>query len=167
MTRRIEIERFTLTASKPFDGIITALKAAVGQPDIAAFWRSTHRAQSVTELESTVGRTGLMLFAEFDHGAILRKGTGRDTPRIIRMVTGNPLIMRRMVQHVPDAGSYAPVAILLDERSDGVHLSYDRMASFSPLTEKSNLERTAYGNRNHWSRSFRTSVRKTGIEGRP
>jgi hypothetical protein len=38
--------------------------------------------------------------------------------------------MRRMVQHVPDAGSYAPVTILIDERSDGVHLSYDRMASF-------------------------------------
>ena len=134
MTRKIEIERFTLTSTKPFDGIIVDLKAAVGQPDIAEFWGSTHRTQSVTELESTiqkaVGRTGLMLFAEFDHGAIVRKGTGRDTPRIIRMVIGNPLIMRRMVQHVPDAGSYAPVTILIDESSDGVHLSYDRMASF-------------------------------------
>ncbi len=38
--------------------------------------------------------------------------------------------MRRMVQHVPDAGSYAPVTILVDERSDGVHISYDRMTSF-------------------------------------
>ena len=28
------------------------------------------------------------------------------------------------------AGSYAPVTILVDERPDGVHLSYDRMASF-------------------------------------
>ena len=85
MTRKIEIERFTLTSSKPFDGIISDLKAAVGQPDIAAFWRSTHRAQSITELESTiekaVGQTGLMLFTEFDHGAIVRKGTGRDTPK--------------------------------------------------------------------------------------
>jgi hypothetical protein len=35
-----------------------------------------------------------------------------------------------MVQHVPDAGSYAPVTILIDERPDGVHLSYDTMASF-------------------------------------
>ena len=60
----------------------------------------------------------------------MRKGTGRDTPKIIRMVIGNPLIMRRMVQHVPDAGSYAPVTILIDKSSDGVHLSYDRMASF-------------------------------------
>ncbi len=38
--------------------------------------------------------------------------------------------MREMVKHVPDAGSYAPVTILIDERPDGVHLSYDRMASF-------------------------------------
>jgi hypothetical protein len=35
-----------------------------------------------------------------------------------------------MVKFVPDAGSYAPVTILIDEREDGVHLSYDTMASF-------------------------------------
>lgn len=35
-----------------------------------------------------------------------------------------------MAKHVPDAGSYAPVTVLIDERPDGVHLSYDRMASF-------------------------------------
>jgi hypothetical protein len=35
-----------------------------------------------------------------------------------------------MVKSVPDAGSYAPVTILIDERSDGVHLSYDTMASY-------------------------------------
>ena len=29
-----------------------------------------------------------------------------------------------------DAGSYAPVTILIDERPDGTHISYDRMASF-------------------------------------
>jgi hypothetical protein len=34
-----------------------------------------------------------------------------------------------MAKHVPDAGSYAPVTVLVDERADGVHLSYDRMAS--------------------------------------
>ena len=37
--------------------------------------------------------------------------------------------MKEMAKHVPDAGSYAPVTILVDERSDGVHLSYDRMTS--------------------------------------
>ena len=49
---------------------------------------------------------------------------------MVRLVIGNPLIMQEMAKHVPDAGSYAPVTVLVDERSDGVHLSYDRMASF-------------------------------------
>jgi uncharacterized protein (DUF302 family) len=71
-----------------------------------------------------------MLFVEFDHGAVVRSGTGRATPKMIRFVIGNPLIMREMAKHVPDAGSYAPVTVLVDERADGVHLSYDRMASF-------------------------------------
>jgi len=134
MIRKIEVERFTLNSSKPFDQVVAALNSAVGHPDMAEFWKSTHRAQSDAELQNTIekglGRTGLMLFAEFDHGAVVRKGTGRGTPRMIRFVIGNPLIMREMAKHVPDAGSYAPVTVLVDERADGVHLSYDRMASF-------------------------------------
>jgi uncharacterized protein (DUF302 family) len=70
-----------------------------------------------------------MSFVQFDHGGIIRKETGRDTPRIIRLVIGNPLIMKEMAKHIPDAGSYAPVTVLIDERPDGVHLSYDRMWS--------------------------------------
>jgi uncharacterized protein (DUF302 family) len=134
MIRKIEVERFTLSSSKPFDQVVAALNSAVGHPDMSEFWKSTHRAQSDAELQNTIekglGRTGLMLFVEFDHGAIVRKGTGRAKPRMIRFVIGNPLIMREMAKHVPDAGSYAPVTILVDERADGVHLSYDRMASF-------------------------------------
>jgi uncharacterized protein (DUF302 family) len=134
MIRKIEVERFTLSSSKPFDQVVAALNSGVGHPDMAEFWKSTRLAQSDAELQNTIekglGRTGLMLFAEFDHGAVVRSGTGRATPRMIRFVIGNPLIMRQMAQHVPDAGSYAPVTILIDERPDGVHLSYDRMASF-------------------------------------
>jgi uncharacterized protein (DUF302 family) len=48
----------------------------------------------------------------------------------MRLVIGNPLIMKEMAKHIHDAGSYAPVTLLIDERPDGVHLSYDRMASF-------------------------------------
>ncbi|MGB8934392.1 MAG: DUF302 domain-containing protein [Candidatus Nitrosopolaris sp.] len=70
-----------------------------------------------------------MMFMKLDHGAILRKETGLDTPKIVRFEIGNPLIVKEMAKHVPEAGSYAPVTILVDERSDGVHLSYDKMAS--------------------------------------
>jgi uncharacterized protein (DUF302 family) len=84
-----------------------------------------------------LSNAGLMLFMQIDHGALLQKEAGRDTARVVRLLIGNPLIMKEMAKHVPDAGSYAPVTVLVDERADGVHMSYDRMASFL----------AAYGNR--------------------
>jgi uncharacterized protein (DUF302 family) len=100
---------------------------------MAEFARAAKGARTLAELEDVVrrglGKTRLMMFMEFDHGAILRKETGLDSPKIMRLVIGNPLIMKEMAKHVPDAGSYAPVTILLDERPDGVHLTYDKMAS--------------------------------------
>ena len=133
MIRKIEMERFSLTTSKPFDEVVAGVNTAIGHPDMAEFGRSTHEARSFAELKSAVekglGKTGLMLFMQLDHGAVVRKESGRDIPRIIRFVIGNPLIMKEMARHVPDAGSYAPVTVLVDERPDGVHLSYDRMSS--------------------------------------
>jgi len=134
MFRTIEVERFSLISSKPFDQVVAVLYASIGHPDMAEFGRSTNEASSFAELKRAVEKglseAGLMLFMQLDHGAILRKETGRETPKMIRFVIGNPLIMKEMVKHVPDAGSYAPVTVLVDERADGVHLSYDRMASF-------------------------------------
>jgi uncharacterized protein (DUF302 family) len=133
-TRRVEMERFSLISSKTFQSVLAALKAAVGHPDMAEFAKATKGTRTFAELEDVVrrglGETGLMLFLELDHGSILRKETGLDTPRIVRLLIGNPLIMKEMAKQVPDAGSYAPVTILLDERPDGVHLTYDRMSSF-------------------------------------
>jgi len=133
MIRKVEMERFTVISARPFDEIVAAIKASIGNPNMAEFVKSTQEAKSATDLEVAIqpvlGRTGLMLFVEFDQGMILRKGTDRHGSRIIRLVFGNPLIMKEMAKHVPDAGSYAPVTVLVDERADGVHLSYDRMAS--------------------------------------
>ena len=134
MIRKIEIEQFSLTSSKPFDQVVAAVNAGVGHPDVAEFFRSIREARSFAELKSAVekglSKTGLMLFMQLDQGAVLQKETGQETPRIIRLLIGNPLIMKEMAKHVPDAGSYAPVTVLVDERLDGVHLSYDRMSSF-------------------------------------
>ena len=145
MIRTIEVERFSLISSKPFDQVVAVLYASIGHPDMAEFGRSTHEARSFAELKSAVekglSKVGLMLFMQLDHGAILRKETGRETPKMIRFVIGNPLIMKEMVKHIPDAGSYAPVTVLVDERADGVHLSYDRMASFlAPYGKRDALE---------------------------
>ncbi len=133
MIAKIEIERFSLTSSRPFDEVLAAIKCAVGNPDMVDFAKTTLAARTFVELESAVrkglGKTGLMRFMELDHGAFIRKATGRDTPRMVRLIIGNPLIMKEMAKRVPDAGSYAPVTVLVDERPDGVHISYDKMAS--------------------------------------
>jgi uncharacterized protein (DUF302 family) len=145
MIRTIEIERFSLKTSKAFNEVIAGVNAAIGHPDMAEFGRSTHETRSFAELKSVVekglSKAGLMLFMQLDQGAVLQKETDQETPRIIRLLIGNPLIMKEMAKHVPDAGSYAPVTVLVDERADGVHLSYDRMASFlAPYGNRDALE---------------------------
>lgn len=131
--RRFEVERISVTSSRPFEAVVAALKAAVGRMDVADVMNASKTASTFAAVAKVIsrdlGNTGLMLFMELDHGALLRKETGRDKPKVVRLVIGNPLIMIQMVRHVPDAGSYAPVTILVDERPDGVHLSYDTVAS--------------------------------------
>lgn len=132
-TRRVEIDRFSVISSKPFEAVLTALRAAVGHPDMTEFATATKDARTFTKLEDAVrqglGKVGLMMFIELDHGVTLRNESGLDAPKIVRLVVGNPMIMKEMVKCVPDAGSYAPVTALVDERPDGVHLSYDKMTS--------------------------------------
>jgi hypothetical protein len=86
------------------------LTRAIGHPDKRAFGKGVAAAGTYNWKTSLTRKSGLW-------------------PAI-------PRFMKQMVEHVPDAGSYAPVTILIDERPDGVHLSYDRMASSSrPLRE--------------------------------
>ena len=131
--KQIAVQRFSVTSSKSFGDIVAVLDAAIGHPDMNLFRRDVTAAKTYAELEDivrkAVGSSDLMEFTRFDLGEILRKEQGTSLPRSLRLVAGNPLIMKQMVKHLPDAGSYAPVTILIDERPDGVHLSYDRMAS--------------------------------------
>jgi hypothetical protein len=133
MIQKVEIERFSVISAKPFDEVVAGIGAGVGHPNMAEFWKSTRQAQSLSELEAIInkitGSAGLMQFEQLNHGAIIQADTG-STTRMLRLLIGNPLIMKEMAKRVPDAGSYAPVTVLVDERPDGVHLSYDRMASF-------------------------------------
>jgi uncharacterized protein (DUF302 family) len=144
-TRKFEIERICVRSSKPFETVVAALKAAVGRLDLIEFAKVSKSASSFSDLQKLIdgnlGTAGLMLFMELDHGAVLRKETGLDKPKMVRFVIGNPLIMKEMAKDVPDAGSYAPVTVLIDERDDGVHLSYDKMASL--LAPYGNAEASA------------------------
>ena len=131
--RKLEIERLSVTSSEPFEAVVAALEAAIGHPDMVEFGKLTERAPTFAAYEGSVhrglGRTGLMLFMKLDAGAVLRKETGRDAPKIVRLLIGNPLIMKEMARHVPDAAAYAPVTILVVGQPDGVQLAYDKMVS--------------------------------------
>jgi hypothetical protein len=45
--------------------------------------------------------------------------------RMIRIIAGNPMIMRRMTQSVPAAGSYTPITILIYQFGADVYVCYD------------------------------------------
>jgi uncharacterized protein (DUF302 family) len=131
---QIAVERWSLVSPKPFAEIVAALDAALGHPDMREFGMNVMKAGSWQELEhvvrAAIGRSGFMEFTRFNLGQILQKEQGAFAPQIQRIVLGNPLIMKQMAEHVHDAASYAPVTVLIDERPDGVHISYDRMASY-------------------------------------
>jgi uncharacterized protein (DUF302 family) len=132
--RPVSVQRFSVVSSRPFREVVESFQNAVGRPDMNSFAKNVSAAGAFAEVEEVVraatGPSNLMLFYFFDLGDVLRKRAGGKAPQSVRLVVGNPVIMSQMVEHVPDAGSYAPVTILIDERPDGVHLSYDRMASF-------------------------------------
>src|SRR5262245_61786745 len=73
-----------------------------------------------------------MEFLRFDFSHPLRMERRPTDRNAVRILLGNPLVMRAMVRGAPDAGSYAPVSVLVDERDSSVHISYDRMASLPP-----------------------------------
>ena len=132
-TRQVRVERFSVTSAKSFEAVVAQLEAAVGHPDMHEFRMKVASAKTYAELEKVIhqaiGVSGFMEFTRFDLGEIVRKEQGDQAPQSLRLLIGNPLIMKQMLEPVPDGGSYAPVTILIDVRGDGVHLSYDRMAS--------------------------------------
>ena len=129
----VQVRRFSIVSPKPFEEIVRNLTVAVGHPDMNGFHSAIAAARTVADLEDVVqgviGPSDLMEFARYDAGEVLRKERNGQEPKILRLVVGNPLIMKEMARTVPDAASYAPVTILVDERADGVHLSYDSMVS--------------------------------------
>jgi len=129
----VQVRRVSVVSSRPFDEIVRKLTTAIGQPDMRAFHKAIGTTRTMAELEEVVhraiGPSELMEFIRFDAGEVLRKERDGQGPKILRLVVGNPLIMKEMARTVPDAASYAPITILIDEREDGVHISYDSMAS--------------------------------------
>jgi hypothetical protein len=105
--REVHVQRVTVIPSDPFDTVVARMDAQIGHPDMVAFRKNLSVAHNETEMEKVVDPVtkpnDIMEFARFDLGEILRKERGADTPRILRIVAGNPLIMKEMVRITSNA----------------------------------------------------------------
>jgi hypothetical protein len=132
-TQQIQVQRWSITSAKPFESVVAAVEAGIGPPNMSDFGRAVAAAMTYAEIEkivqAAVSKIGLMLFMRLDAGAVIAKAHADGNPKSIRLIIGNPLIMQSMARLVADAASYAPVTVLIDQRPDGVHLTYDEMAS--------------------------------------
>jgi uncharacterized protein (DUF302 family) len=148
-TKEIRVQRFSVMSSRSFQDVVAALESSIGHPDMKAFGKDNSTARTFSEVQAIIreatGPSELMEFMRLDLGAVVSKRIGTGVRQSLRFIVGNPVTMSAMVEHVPDAGSYAPVTILVDERTDGVHLSYDRMASFLATYESPEALKVAQG----------------------
>jgi uncharacterized protein (DUF302 family) len=133
-TRKIEVERVTFVSKRSFEEVLALLDKGIGRPNMSELGPRMQQAATFAEyaaiINGVVGSADLMEFLRLDLGAAMRRDPAVAAYKIVRIIAGNPLIMKQMAEHVPDAGSYAPVTILVYERGDGVHVSYDTMASY-------------------------------------
>jgi hypothetical protein len=131
------MRRYVFETDQPFAAVLDGIFRGVSQPDIAQLFSKLAASGTYQEFSSLVeqaqGSAGLMRFyqLELDNALSLDPQapdwTGR---RLVRLITGNPVTMGQMTRHVPDAGSYAPVTILIEETpSGGTRVAYDSITS--------------------------------------
>jgi hypothetical protein len=133
----IPVRRHVLTSERPFQDVLDGIYDGISQPDIGALFATLAASASYEEFSALVrhaqGRAGLMRFLHLDDDRALaldpqaRDQAGR---RLVRLIAGNPVTMGQMTRHLPAAGSYAPVTILIQERAGGgTQVAYDTVAS--------------------------------------
>ncbi|MET0456279.1 MAG: DUF302 domain-containing protein [Mycobacterium sp.] len=130
----VPIRRVTVSSTRPFDDVVADVYGGLGRvPDFHEFVQRWKTAGGRDELDAMVaavaGSSGLIEFLSLDHGEVLRTRAPERARRLLRVIAGNPVTMSKMTATAPDAGSYAPITILIAERDDGTTLSYDRVES--------------------------------------
>src|SRR5689334_23032344 len=130
----VTISRVTVTSDGSFDDVVAAVYAGLGRVGnfaaaVADWGQATDRESFDAAVQPLTGSSGLIEFLSLDHGEVVTLRYPDRGYRLLRIIAGNPVTMSTMTVTTPDAGSYAPVTILIAERAHGVTLSYDRVAS--------------------------------------
>ncbi|MCY1139047.1 DUF302 domain-containing protein [Actinoplanes sp. Pm04-4] len=142
---QVPVERVTFTTTKTFDDVLAGIYEGVSRPDLPATVKGWNTASSYEEFEElatkAAGPSGLLQFLRLDQDAVLNKIPGRTPQRLVRLLVGNPYTMTLMTRHIAEAGSYAPVTLLVWEDGDEVRVAYDTTASLlEPYGNESALQ---------------------------
>jgi hypothetical protein len=133
----VVVRRYVFETDKPFASVLDGIFSGISQPDTTRLFSKLAASGTYQEFSSLVeqaqGSAGLMRFLELNLDNALsidpaaQEWAGR---RLVRLIAGNPVTMGQMTRHVPDAGSYAPVTILIEETpGNGTRMAYDSVAS--------------------------------------
>ena len=130
------VRRHVFDTDRPFADILDGVFGGISQPDIELLFSKLAASTSYQEFSSLVaqaqGSAGLMRFLQLDldHALTLDPQASQGGRRLVRLIAGNPVTMGQMTRHVADAGSYAPVTILIQEMAGGgTRVAYDTVAS--------------------------------------
>jgi hypothetical protein len=118
----VAVKRHILDTDRSFDAVLNGIYEGISQPDIAALFAQLATSQSYDQFSLLVhqaeGTAGLMRFMQLDLDVALTLAPDADSRRLVRLIAGNPVTMGQITRHVPDAGSYAPVTIRVEETID-------------------------------------------------
>jgi hypothetical protein len=132
-TLHSSIDRLKFLTNKSFDDLLADLYTGISRPNISELTQRLAATHDLTQFEdvanSAAGSSGLLEFLHLNLGAAINVGLSIAPCRMVRIIAGNPAIMRQMTEWIPDAGSYAPVTILIYESNGEVHVCYDRLES--------------------------------------
>jgi hypothetical protein len=133
----IPVRRHVLTSERPFQVVLDGIYGGISQPDIGALFATLAASTSYEQFAALVshaqGSAGLMRFLHLDDDHVLAldpQASGQAGRRLVRLIAGNPVTMGQMTRHLPAAGSYAPITILIQELpGGGTQVAYDTVAS--------------------------------------
>ena len=134
---KVLVHRHVFDSDRPFSAVLDGIFGGISRPDIEALFSELAASTSYEQFSSLVrqaqGSAGLMQFLLLNLDGVLTldpqapEWAGR---RLVRLIAGNPVTMGEMTRHAPDAGSYAPVTILIQQMPDsGTRVAYDTVAS--------------------------------------
>jgi hypothetical protein len=133
----VSLRRHIIESERPFASVLDGIFGGISRPDIGSLFSDLEASTSYEQFSSLVqqaqGSSGLMRFWQLhlDTALTLDPHAGHQARRrLVRLIAGNPVTMGEMTRHVADAGSYAPVTILIQESLDGgSRVAYDSVAS--------------------------------------